>query len=655
MRHRSAGVLIASSLLLSLFVLPGTPLNAEERKNSWEFNLFGGYTWTGSNINLAGEPAYGVRVGWNFLPAYELEFQWMTTSDMTLKGPSSILIADPDVYLSNPGRTFSLDSYTLRFLINPGNERRRFKPYILFAVGAANYTGNPELTPAELGDDNSTMFSVGGGIRQRLGAHTSFRAEFENMYAMDDSYSNQHVNVGISWIFGGGSPGDLDGDGVLNIKDRCPDTPTGSLVDKHDGCPWDLDLDGVMEGIDVCPDTPRGWPVDERGCPLDSDGDAVPDGIDECADTPAGAIVNDVGCPLDSDGDTVFDGIDQCQGTPLGAFVDPPDSATPGCPHDADGDGVFDGIDECVLTPRGATVDEKGCPSDGDGDRVLDGIDLCPNTPQNQKIDKEGCPRVRLDKDEPQVLENVRFYGVELYPGSGAWLDLLVDAANYWYDVKFEVGIYTDNEGGRETNMNAARRRGEVVKGWVVEKGIDPKRMVIKAYGPVNFIADNDTEQGRDRNRRVEVKRLSGDASKHAERPPDAELLEAAAPADAPAATPAAEDAGEIPAEETGDAAVDPQTDAETEPGETEAAPEAAPEAPADDAEAPPEPDAEAESGETEAPPEPNAGAEGGETEAPPEAAAEAEADDAEAPPEPDAEAESGETEGPPEEETPNN
>ena len=89
--------------------------------------------------------------------------------------------------------------------------------------------------------------TFGGGIRQRLSGHMSFRAEFEVEYALSDSYSNQHLTAGLTWIFGGGSPADSDGDGILDIRDSCPDTPPGALVDKHDGCPWDLDLDDSEE------------------------------------------------------------------------------------------------------------------------------------------------------------------------------------------------------------------------------------------------------------------------------------------------------------------------------------------------------------------------------------------------------------------------
>ena len=80
----------------------------------------------------------------------------------------------------------------------------------------------------------------------------------------------------------------------------------------------------------------------------DIDGDGVPNSIDECPDTPAGVAVDDKGCPLDSDGDGVADYLDKCPGTPLAAqgFVD-----ENGCPTDKDGDGVYDYEDKCPETP----------------------------------------------------------------------------------------------------------------------------------------------------------------------------------------------------------------------------------------------------------------------------------------------------------------
>lgn len=541
---RVARALIALIAVSLIPILAPSPARAEERKNSFEINIYGGTTFMASELALSHTTQYGARLGWNFHPVYAIEFQWLRADDGRLESSDSTLITSPPVFFANQSRTFGYDSYTLRFLINPGNERRRFKPYFMAGLGTLNFSADPDLDPGEAAFEDDLVISVGGGIRHRLSPHTSFRAEFETQNAMGESFHNESLNVGISWIFGGGSPEDSDRDGVLDLNDRCPDTPQGALTDKHNGCPWDLDQDGVLLGLDKCADTPRGWPVDGKGCPLDSDTDAVPDGSDECADTPRGAIVDDKGCPIDSDGDSVLDGFDRCPDTPAGAIVDATDGENPGCPHDSDEDGVADGIDQCPITPPGATVDERGCPQDSDGDRILDGLDQCPETPEGAKIDRDGCPRVRLDKEEPQILLNVKFLsGTKLYPGTEAWINLLVDALHYWSDVTIEVGVYTDNSGTKAGNRQIALRRAEVIREWLVGRGIDRSRLKIKGYGAVNFIADNDTETGRGENRRVEVRYLKGDLNRHEPPPP-------AAPAEV---EPEIKDAGKAPVAEESD------------------------------------------------------------------------------------------------------
>lgn len=62
-------------------------------------------------------------------------------------------------------------------------------------------------------------------------------------------------------------PGDADGDGVTDDKDRCPTTPAGAKVDSN-GCELDSDGDGVVDSKDACPDTPSGVEVDAQGCEI---------------------------------------------------------------------------------------------------------------------------------------------------------------------------------------------------------------------------------------------------------------------------------------------------------------------------------------------------------------------------------------------------
>ena len=88
---------------------------------------------------------------------------------------------------------------------------------------------------------------------------------------------------------------DSDGDGVVDERDQCPNTPRGITVDAR-GCPPDSDGDGVPDYLDRCPGTPPGVAVDNSDCPFDSDGDGVADHLDQCPNTPKGATVNEVGC-----------------------------------------------------------------------------------------------------------------------------------------------------------------------------------------------------------------------------------------------------------------------------------------------------------------------------------------------------------------------
>ena len=53
----------------------------------------------------------------------------------------------------------------------------------------------------------------------------------------------------------------------------------------------DQDQDGVLDNRDRCPNTPAGVRVDSSGCPLDTDGDGVYDYLDECPGTPSGVKV----------------------------------------------------------------------------------------------------------------------------------------------------------------------------------------------------------------------------------------------------------------------------------------------------------------------------------------------------------------------------
>ena len=324
------------------------------------------------------------------------------------------------------------------------------------------------------------------------------------------------VADGIDWCSGTplgarvdvrGCATDADGDGVADGIDRCADTPKGAWVDVR-GCATDADGDGVPDGIDRCGDTPQGALVDDRGCATDADGDGVPDGIDQCADTLQGALVDDRGCATDADGDGVPDGIDPCPGTPEGIPID-----DRGCALDADGDGVSDSFDQCAGTPQGARVDDRGCALDADGDGVPDGIDQCPDTQMGTVVDASGCvmawPGIQAGMETVE-LEGVYFDsgGTILTPDSMMVLDRVVRSLQDWPTLRVEVAGHTDASGSEGYNMRLSIMRAESVRDYLAGQGIDPGRLVVQGYGESQPIADNSTEEGRAKNRRIELRGL---------------------------------------------------------------------------------------------------------------------------------------------------
>ncbi|MEP6675648.1 MAG: OmpA family protein [Ferruginibacter sp.] len=106
------------------------------------------------------------------------------------------------------------------------------------------------------------------------------------------------------------APKDRDGDGVLDVDDKCPDVKGLASLQ---GCP-DQDGDGIADAEDKCPTIPG--LAKYNGCPIpDTDKDGINDEEDKCPTTPGFARYN--GCPIpDTDGDGVNDEEDKCPTVP---------------------------------------------------------------------------------------------------------------------------------------------------------------------------------------------------------------------------------------------------------------------------------------------------------------------------------------------------
>ena len=289
---------------------------------------------------------------------------------------------------------------------------------------------------------------------------------------------------------------DSDGDG---IEDRIDECPYAKGEARYFGCP-DRDSDGIPDKADECPDE-QGL-AQFKGCP-DRDGDGILDKEDKCPEL-FGPKETD-GCP-DRDKDEVYDRDDECPDTPgLPEFK--------GCP-DSDSDGIPDHEDKC---PNEAGLTQfKGC-TDTDGDGIADYEDLCMLQPGT--LENNGCPVVmeqiellEVTEAEEELLKEV-FDNLEFNIGSSVISDesfaslkelaVLLSAKKSY---NLYIAGHTDNIGNKANNTLLSKDRAEAVKEYLVAEGIEAERIKTEGYGPDRPVADNKTEAGRQKNRRVEFR-----------------------------------------------------------------------------------------------------------------------------------------------------
>ena len=420
-----------------------------------------------------------------------------------------------------------------------GGEIDRF--YWNFATGP-EFRRSKVLAEVQLG----TMYGFAGGFGVNLGEEEQVQLgpEVKVSITPEDVQrrnTNGELLLGAKYrfledfVFGAAAgPGISEGYGTPDVRLATSFTYSPDPSRRLDG-----DGDGVVDHMDACPgqagvenDDPE-----KHGCPpprppkpelpTDGDADGVPDLEDACKAV-AGVPTADPktnGCPPDGDGDGVPDDIDAC---PAEAQVDgEADLARPGCNRkDKDGDGIVDSLDACPTVEGTAHEDsgQHGCPGDSDGDGVRDDQDACPDVKGKPNDDptKNGClEAVRLKGKEIVILQKVVFATgrSRIQSASDSLLDQVASVLNDHRELELvEVQGHTDDRGSKAVNKRLSQARAEAVVAALVSRGIAKERLSAKGFGPDTPIADNDTEDGRSDNRRVEFKII-----KRAEKSADAD------------------------------------------------------------------------------------------------------------------------------------
>jgi outer membrane protein OmpA-like peptidoglycan-associated protein len=120
-------------------------------------------------------------------------------------------------------------------------------------------------------------------------------------------------------------------------------------------------------------------------------------------------------------------------------------------------------------------------------------------------------PLQPLEKNATVILKNI-FFDVNKYnlqPESFVELDNLVELLKENPALSISINGHTDNTGNPADNMKLSNNRANEVVRYLVSKGIAASRLTAKGWGETQPIAPNNTEEGRARNRRTEMKVLN--------------------------------------------------------------------------------------------------------------------------------------------------
>ena len=139
-----------------------------------------------------------------------------------------------------------------------------------------------------------------------------------------------------------------------------------------------------------------------------------------------------------------------------------------------------------------------------------DYLDKCPGTPKGVPVDDKGCPiaGIEVAGDEWFVRGQVLF-DVNRNTIKPAAAEILLRVANFLkknQQYMVEIQGNTDSTGPLAWNMQLSEKRAEAVKEYLVTNGVAAGRLTTKGFGPNDPLAQNNTAEGRAKNRRVDFK-----------------------------------------------------------------------------------------------------------------------------------------------------
>jgi outer membrane protein OmpA-like peptidoglycan-associated protein len=473
--------------ILLFFLIIASSLTAQNKTQKWQFNAgWSMHKFLDQSLEIMPNLTQIDKFNTGFpLNHFSISRHLFAGFSPELKFSTNMVAADPKTQISK--MLLGNGMFNLKYSFANGyvfSENSFFEPYF---KGGAGMT----YLDAQDNDKFLTTYNFGGGLAFWLNSKKTFGIQLQQLYHTLPmlNYSKDYFEYSASLGYRFGMK-DKDKDGIPDDKDVCPDNPGPK---KFDGCP-DKDGDGIPDTKDRCPEDAG---LEEfEGCP-DGDGDKVPDIDDKCPDL--AGLITFKGCP-DFDNDNIPDYQDSCPKIKgIKKFQ--------GCP-DKDNDGVPDKIDKCPEVF--GIVKFQGCP-DRDNDSVPDYMDDCPDTPGMVKF--KGCPdpnevqKKSIDYTISFKAQSIFFQTAKfnILPASYKILDDIAEIIKVNPELVFLIEGHTDTRGGELYNLELSKNRASAVAEYLVSKGVGRGLIESTGFGMKYPIADNRTDSGRSKNRRVDI------------------------------------------------------------------------------------------------------------------------------------------------------
>jgi OmpA-OmpF porin, OOP family len=173
------------------------------------------------------------------------------------------------------------------------------------------------------------------------------------------------------------------------------------------------------------------------------------------------------------------------------------------------------GVTNGGLSVEGKSLNLVGeVPTQADKDKIYaEAMKANPNVTINNLLTVAGQKPMTEDQAKVQAKLNESLAGkiIEFETGS----DKLTDKDEIAPIIKnstdnLEVDGHTDNKGNPASNKSLSERRARTVVTYLTGKGIEAKRLMPKGFGQEKPVADNNTEEGRQRNRRIDFQVIGG-------------------------------------------------------------------------------------------------------------------------------------------------